>query len=57
MPVDKDVQKEALKEALKEWLDEQAAKVGKLTIKWALMAIFAGAVYIWLTVHGLKVPS
>ena len=52
MPVDKDVQKEALKEALREWLDEQAAKVGRWTIKFVFMAAFAGAVYLYLYLHG-----
>jgi len=55
--LDRDEMKDAVKEAIKEWLNERAADFGKWSLRWIGMAIFAGAVYLFLLSHGWRPPQ
>lgn len=48
---DREDKKDLVKEAFKEWLDEQAAEVGKWTVRWIFRASI-GALLLYLVTHG-----
>lgn len=44
--------KEIIKEALTEWIQVKAADLGWLSFRMAIYAIFAGIIYMYLTMNG-----